>query len=164
VEVLGRRQRQQRQRRWAAVNASNDKGVVVERLSLNSYDGHARTGLIIARWIHALPAGERIATVIGKKDVCVSICAMIFASGHQKTLYGTSKLGVHSAGHPGANGNEIADEDEGDRAATLALARVMKLFGAPDRIVVKMIMQPPDGPAASVNGADLDGWGVEILQ
>jgi hypothetical protein len=144
---------------WAAVKASNDKGVVSSASTSTRTTGTPAPAS--SSRVHALPAGERIATVIDKKDVRVSICAMIFASGHQKTLYGTSKLGVHSADHPGAN--EIADEDEGDRAATLALARMMKLFGAPDRIVVKMIMQPPVGSAASVNAADLDGWGVEIL-
>ena len=76
----------------------------VERMFLNSPGGNILAGIKIASAVRSLPAPYQIDMVIGRTDICASICALIFAAGHHKVVFPTSKLGVHFSRHDKCQG------------------------------------------------------------
>ena len=134
---------------------------IVERIFLNSPGGQVKAGLEVANFIREWG----IDTVVGKNDVCASMCAVVFAAGRHKAVFQTSKLGVHAISifiH-GADGSlgENQGEDVTALALTTLVARTMADYGVPDGIITKMMTtQQPD--TYWVTAAD--GWTeVEVL-
>ena len=144
------------------VKAVNAKGVKVERMFFNSPGGNILAGIKIASAVRSLPAPYRIDMVIGRTDICASICDLIFAAGHHKVVFPTSKLGVHSAGTINAKGNANR-EDLADMGVTLIIARLMKSYGTPATVVAKMITQPMNG-ISWIMSEDAIGWSVEVIR
>jgi hypothetical protein len=135
---------------------------IVERIFLNSPGGDVVAGLELADFVHRWTG---LATVIGKTDVCASMCAVVFAAGSHKVVFPQSHLGVHSVSSFNSNADgslgENLGEDAGSLALTTLVARTMADYGVPDGIITRMMMtRQPDVYWVT----DRDGWtAVEVL-
>ena len=111
----------------------NEKDVRVSGIRLNSRGG----GVFEAEKIASMIRGANMASVIGKHHVCYSACVLIFAYGTEKWANTSSEIGVHSVS---LNGKETLESD----GITTAFVRDLKSVGAPDSVIVKTIITPPD--------------------
>ena len=89
--------------------------------------------------------------------VFVFSSVLMLSAGKERWAYSDARLGVHSVGTYGANASAPAPEDGSDRNFTLLVARLMKFYGAPDSVVVKLIVTKPNA-IASLTGDDVAGW------
>jgi hypothetical protein len=136
-----------------AIAQQNRRGKRVERIFLNSPGGEVIAGVQLAKVVY----NSGIAVVVGKDRLCASMCVLVLAAGRERWAYPTAKLGVHSIGSYVGNAKGPAPEDGDDRNYTLLLARAMKFYGAPDGVIVKMIMTKPNA-ITGLDADDVSGW------
>jgi hypothetical protein len=147
------------QRLFAAVKSVYDRnGNAVERVFLNSPGGDVKAGFDLAMYVRELG----IDAVVGKSDVCASICFFVFAAARHRALFTTSKVGVHSVYGVSNDGRQAGSDAPRAAAITRVMAKLYKALGVPDAIIVKMMTTDGDD-MAWLHGADASGWQVEII-
>jgi ATP-dependent protease ClpP protease subunit len=93
---------------------------------------------------------------------CVSACTLLFAAAAERSAYSSSRIAVHSASTPEANG-ALKPETDHDLAVTARLARYMKDWGTPAVIIGKMI-GTPGNKSTPLTDSDLQAWNVRIIR
>ncbi len=133
-----------------AIQAANAAGRLVSGIRLSSPGGNLVEGVKIADTIRY----AKVATVVVNGATCASACFVAFAAGNEKYASYGAAVGVHGAS---ANGQET----EGSRAATVAMAKVVKELGVPPGIIGQMVVTPP-GEMVWLQPADLQAMGVTM--
>ncbi len=96
----------------------------------------------------------KIATVVANGSTCASACFIALAAGKDKYVSYGATVGVHGAS---ANGQET----EGSRAATIAMAKIVKQLGVPPGIIGQMVVTPPN-QIVWLQPEDLQSMGVRM--
>ena len=145
-------------RLYAAVAAEQAKGGNVAMLLLNSPGGSLRESYFLAMVVD----GMGLTTGVAAKAVCMSACTTVLAAGVQRHVAMGSLIGVHSAANSqvgdDGTGVEGSSKKGADACATMPnWARVMKHYGTPDTIIVKMVTTPAD-KITLLTADDFAGW------
>ena len=127
----------------------NNQTVVA--LRLNSPGGVILEGVNIADVVN----DNNLATVVMNHTYCASACFLAFAAGHEKFASATSGLGVHGASE------ENGKESEGSRAATIIMAKLLKMMHVPPAIIGKMVITEPS-EMVWLKLEDLKEWNVKV--
>ena len=132
-------------RLYDAVTAEQAKGIKIVSLLLNSSGGSIDESYDLAMFVD----GMGLATGVAVKHKCLSACTTVLAAGVKRYIAMGSLVGVHSAatskvGDDGKVEEGSGTEDADASTTTLEWARVMKSYGTPDTIIVKMITTPAD--------------------
>jgi hypothetical protein len=103
-----------------------------------------------------------LATGVAVRDKCLSACITVLAAGVKRYIAMGSLVGVHLAtiSQVDADGKAVESscKEEADACATtLEWARVMKKYGTPDNIIVKMVTTPAD-KVTWLTADDFAGW------
>jgi hypothetical protein len=103
-------------------------------------------------------------TGVAEHGVCASACVIIWAAGVRKSASQSSQIGVHGA-YLDNGGVENAKAEETDKlyeaTFTLKIAQQLKMYDAPDNVVVAAIMTPPND-MYWLTQADAEAWGANI--
>lgn len=132
------------------IKEANVAGRLVSGLRLNSPGGSLDEGAKLADVVRY----SKIATVVMNGTSCASACFIVFAAGNEKYASYSAGVGVHGAS---TNGQET----EGSRAATIAMAKIVKELGVPPAIIGQMVVTPPD-QIVWLQPADLQSMGVTL--
>ncbi len=120
-------------------------------LRLNSPGGNMMEGIHIADVVN----DNKLATVVVNNTMCASACFLAFAAGHEKYASAHSSLGVHGAAE--ANGKETAES----QAATVIMAKILKMMHVPNRIIGEMVTTPPQD-MVWLKMSDMQEWDVVV--
>jgi ATP-dependent protease ClpP protease subunit len=111
-------------------------------------------------------------TAVDENGTCASSCVLIWGAGAKKMATITSKIGVHGVRYDPTKVAASTSKAELDKAAketplyeattTLSMAQQLKMYGAPDRVVVKAIMTPPSD-VYWLTADDAKDWGAEVI-
>jgi hypothetical protein len=109
-------------------------------------------------------------TGVAENGQCASACVLLWAAGVQKSASLTSKIGVHGAYFDKtavkAPTKEAADDAKNaplfEATWTLEIAQQLKMYGAPDHVVVQAIMTPSKD-MYWLTADDAKAWGATIL-
>ena len=112
---------------------SNAANKIVSGIRLNSPGGSVLEGAELADRVKF----ARIATVVPNGATCASACFLVFAAGGEKFVSRSARVGVHGAA------DQNGDETDSATAATVGMARLVKLLGVPNGIIGKMVTTPP---------------------
>jgi hypothetical protein len=139
----------------AGVSHRPDFTVVLDSPGGNPY-GAFDLGEIIRK------AGGDTGTV--ENGVCASACVIAWAAGVKKSASATSHIGVHGARIVDDNANAAADKTAPvyEASTTLHIAQQLKLYGAPDNVVVKTMMTPSTD-IYWLTREDVDAWSVKLI-
>ncbi len=132
------------------IKEANAAGRLVSGLRLNSPGGSIDEGAKLADVIRF----AKIATVVMNGTSCASACFIAFAAGSEKYASYSAGVGVHGAS---VNGQET----EGSRAATIAMAKIVKELGVPPAIIGQMVVTPPN-QIVWLQPTDLQSMGVTM--
>ena len=133
-----------------AIKEANAAGRLVSAVRLNSPGGSLDEGAKLADVVRY----AKIATVVMNGTSCASACFIVFAAGSEKYASYSANVGVHGAS---VNGQET----EGSRAATIAMAKIVKELGVPPAIIGQMVVTPPN-QIVWLQPADLQSMGVTM--
>jgi hypothetical protein len=136
----------------AIVKESNAASREVSGLRLNSPGGDLAEGAKLADAVRF----AKVATVVVTKTTCASACFIVFAAGSEKFVGYGAQVGVHGAST--SAGQETVDS----RAATIAMAKIIKELGVPAAIIGQMVVTPPD-QIVWLSTPDLQGMGVTMV-
>jgi len=134
------------------VKETNDASREVSGLRLDSPGGDLAEAARLADAVRY----SRIATVIVSKATCASACFIVFAAGNQKYVGYGAQVGVHGASTSGGQ-----DTDD-SKAATIAMAKMVKELGVPPAIIGQMVVTPPD-QIVWLSTSDLQSMGVTMV-
>jgi hypothetical protein len=134
----------------AAVKEANEAGREVSGLRLSS-DGGA---LLEAAKLADAVRFAKIATVVMNGTTCASACFVAFAAGGEKYASYSARIGVHGASSAGQDTTE-------SKAATVAMAKMVKELGVPPAIIGQMVVTPP-GEMVWLTPGDLQSMGVRM--
>lgn len=132
------------------IKEANAAGRLVSGLRLNSPGGSLDEGAKLADVVRY----AKIATVVMNGTSCASACFIVFAAGVEKYASFSAGVGVHGAS---TNGQET----ESSRAATIAMAKIVKELGVPPAIIGQMVVTPPN-QIVWLQPADLQSMGVTM--
>jgi hypothetical protein len=118
----------------AIVKETNDASREVSGLRLNSPGGDLVEGAKLADAVRF----AKVATVVVTKTTCASACFIVFAAGSEKFVGYGAQVGVHGAST--SSGQDTVDS----KAATIAMAKMVKELGVPAGIIGQMVVTPPD--------------------
>lgn len=96
-----------------------------------------------------------LTTIVPANAECASACFMVFAAGERRIAGPSARIGIHSASYHG-------EEDRDTLAVSTLMARQCGVFGVPNAILGKMIMEPGGGEVTWLSAADLRSMQVEI--
>lgn len=103
-------------------------------------------------------------TGVAEHGTCASACVIVWAAGVRKSASESSQIGVHGA-YLDNGGVENAKAKETDKlyeaTFTLKIAQQLKMYGAPDNVVVAAIMTPPN-EMYWLTQADAEAWGANL--
>ena len=119
---------------------------------LNSYGGNVLEGVQMANYIRA----NSMNTGVVSGHTCASICVTILAGGVGRTVSRGARVAVHSAGGRTASGRATG-EDLTSQGITLLMARHLSRMGAPDRVVVRVVLTE-NSTVYILTAADLQDW------
>lgn len=122
---------------------------VLRGIVLNSPGGLVDEGLALAATIYASHLD------VGVEHACASACFFMFAAGHDRFVYATSGVGVHSASSGG-------HDTDGAKLTTLKMARAMGQYGISASVIGLMVLTLPD-KMAWLSDDELRAMGVHIL-
>jgi hypothetical protein len=134
VSLTGRIVEGDAERFLTVANLAKTEGHTVTAVALDSLGGLIAEAAKIAVSVR----GAGIATEVASGATCTSACFLIFAAGEQKLADPGARIGVHSA--------KDLTGTETDRSATstLTMARILRSFGVPERIIGRMVVATPD--------------------
>jgi hypothetical protein len=134
------------------VKETNDASREVSGLRLNSPGGDLAEAARLADAVRF----SKIATIVVAKTTCASACFVVFAAGDQKYVGYGAQVGVHGASTSGGQ------ETDDSKAATIAMAKMVKELGVPPAIIGQMVVTPPD-QMVWLSTSDLQGMGVTMV-
>ena len=135
----------------AQFDASILKDPNIDTVVLDSPGGVVLAGRDLAMRIRHL----HLTTVVPADAECASACFMLFAAGERRIASTSAKIGVHSASYHG-------EEDRDTLAVSTLMARQCGVFGVPNAILGKMIMEPGGGDVTWLSADELRSMQVEV--
>jgi len=120
----------------------------ISEIQLNSIGGSLYEGTGLARVVRTASLNTRVA----ERNICASVCFLVFAAGSTKSVQNGARVGVHAATM--ASG-AISIK------ATESMGRIAKLLGVPSEIIGRMVSTPAS-QMFWLNGANLALMGAVI--